>query len=331
MNKLKFWAIVFAIFQINQLQTLIAQAFPRDTSYTAFNAWKQLSKTNPGIKLVSLKKSENVAIEFDIVYASIKNTPYGNRDLHLDIFKPKIKGKYPALLMIHGGGWRSGNKTMERPMAEYVAEHGYVAIPVEYQLSPEAKYPEAVYNIKAAIRWIKANAESYSIDTTRIAIEGNSAGGQLAALVGMTAGVSKFEGIQGTNHATSTVHAIIDIDGVIDFMAPLSLNLIRKSDSPDAFWLGGSFSEKPEIWKEASPGFWVNKKTVPILFIASSQPQFHAGRDELFGMLDQYGIYSEKQLIPNSPHTFWLYDPWFNPTVNYVITFLDKVFKPTNK
>jgi len=308
-----------------------ALPLPRDTTYTTYQAGLKIKKNYPQVQIAERIKDASLVESTNLVYATVTDSMNQKRDLHLDIFRPTKKGKYPALLMIHGGGWRSGNKTMEAPMAQRVALHGYVTIPVEYRLSTEAKFPIALFDIKAAIRWVKANADKYGIDTTRIAIEGNSAGGQLAALAGMTNNVSKFEGTIGTTTTKSIIHAVIDIDGVVDFLAPGSLNLVRKPNSADVDWLGGTFYDKPEIWKDASPVFWVNEKSVPVLFVCSTQARFHAGRDEMIDMLSQYRIYSEVHTIPDTPHTFWLFDPWFTPTVDYMVAFLDKVFKPDHK
>jgi len=307
--------------------TLNVFPLPRDTSYTTYQSWQKIKKTYPNIKIVERVNDKSIIESNNVVYATVNDSLNSKRDLHLDIFRPKKQGKYPALIMIHGGGWRSGNKSMEVPMAQRIALHGYVAIPVEYRLSTEAKYPAAIVDIKAAIRWVKVNAAKYNIDTTFIAIEGSSAGGQLAALVGMTNNVPKFEGSIGVTTTKSTIHAVIDIDGILDFLAPGSLNLIRKTNASDVDWLGGTFYEKPEIWKDASPIYWVNQQSVPLLVIASTQPRFHAGRDEMIDMMSQFNIYSETHTIPDSPHTFWLFDPWFDATFNYVISFLDKIHK----
>jgi acetyl esterase/lipase len=295
---------------------------PKDTSYNPPHAWSNIVKRYPNSKIVPSNVPAGVRAHYDLVYATLENTPYGKRDLHLDIFTPAKEGRYPALVMIHGGAWRSGTKEMEHPMGQYAAAHGYVAVPVEYRMSLEAKYPHAVYDIKAAIRWIKANAEKYSIDTSRIAIEGESAGGHLAALVGMTNNLKLFEGAEGITSTSSTVQAVVDIDGVVDFLAPGSLN---SPGYPD--WLGGPFTEKPAIWKEASPVFYVGKQSVPIVFITSSLPKYTAGKGEMIDLLDQNGIYSETHKLPDSPHSFWLFEPWFEPTVNFMVTFLDKVLK----
>lgn len=296
---------------------------PKDTSYNPQHAWSNIVKRYPNSKIVPSKVPAGVKAENNLVYATLENTPYGKRELHLDVIQPTKKDKYPALIMIHGGAWRSGTKEMEHPMAQYVATHGYVAVPVEYRMSLEAKYPNAVYDIKAAIRWIKANAERYSIDTSRIAIEGESAGGHLAALVGMTNNVPLFEGTVGVMSTSSTVHAVVDVDGVVNFLAPRSLNLPGYPD-----WLGGPYSEKPATWKEASPAYWVGKQSVPILFITSSFPKYTAGMYDMIDLLNENGLYSEIQNIPDSPHSFWLFEPWFKPTVNYMVGFLDKVLKP---
>ena len=295
---------------------------PRDTSYNPVHAWGNIKKHYPDSRIVPSKLPPGVRTEYNFVYATLENTPYGKRDLHLDVIYPENKGRYPALVMIHGGAWRSGTKEMEHPMGQYAAAHGYVAVPVEYRMSLEAKYPNAVYDIKAAIRWIKANANRFSIDTSRIAIEGNSAGGQLAALVGMTNRVPLFEGNEGTMSSSSTVQAVVDIDGVVNFLAPRSLNLPGYPD-----WLGGPFTEKPATWKEASPAYWVSKQSTPIVFITSAQPKYTAGMYDMIDLLNENGLYSEIHKIPDSPHSFWLFEPWFTPTVNYMVGFLNKVFK----
>ena len=320
-----FWIILLVSFYANAQQKPIE--IPRDTTFTIKNEYKKYRKNFPQIKPAKDSLTENVKESRNLVYTTLKNTSFGDRDLHLDIFSPKKKGKYPALIMVHGGGWRAGDKALQVPMAQILAAKGIVTICVEYQLLQEAKYPAAVFNIKSAIRWIHANADKYGIDPNKIAISGCSAGGQLALLVGLTNGVQAMEGNQGNSGFSSQVQAIIDLDGVVDFMAPLSLNLNRKPDSPDVQWLGGSFYEKPEIWKEASPIFWANEKSCPIMFVNSGFPRFHAGQDELVGMMKDWGIYNEVHKFDIQLHTFWLFEPWIDQTVDYMNNFLTKVLK----
>ncbi|WP_163397560.1 alpha/beta hydrolase [Flavobacterium fluviatile] len=320
-----FFLIFFLSFQ-NRAQKTVS-TIPRDTSFNITNEYKKQLKHFPDIKIAKDILPAGVTENRQLVYATLKYTPFGDRDLHLDLFSPKKPGKYPAIIMIHGGGWRSGDKKLQIPMAQKLAAKGMVALCVEYQLSMEAKYPAAVYNIKSAIRWARANAEKYNIDTNKIAVSGCSAGGQLAMLVGLTNGIASKEGDQGNSGFSSEVQAIVDIDGVVDFLAPLSLNLTRKPNSPDVEWLGGTFFEKPEVWKDASGIFWANEKSCPILFINSGYPRFHAGQDELIGMMKGWGIYTEVHKFDEKIHPFWLFEPWVDPTVNYIHNFLIKNLK----
>lgn len=319
------FALFIASFSVLAQNQVTFPPIPRDTTYSIARVHRQIKKDYPYAIPVKDSLPKGVVGERNLVYATLPETPFGKRDFHLDIFHPDKPGKYPALILVHGGGWRAGDKSMEVPMAQMIASKGYVAVAVEYQLSLEAKYPAAVHNIKAAIRWVRANAEKYNIDANRIAISGTSAGGQLAMLVGMTNGIEKFEGIMGNAGYSSAVQSVIDIDGVIDFMAPSSLNLKRNPDSPDVAWLGGSFYEKPEIWKEASSIFWANEKSVPILFLNSGFSRFHAGQDELIGMMTEWGIYTEVHKFDVKVHPFWLFHPWVDQSVGYMIDFLNKV------
>ncbi len=305
-------------------QTQQGTEIPRDTSYTPYSSWLHIRDAFPEARIVEPSLPQGVLESRDVVYATLPETPFGKRDLHVDVFRPKISGKYPALMLVHGGGWVTGNRSMQVPLAQQIAARGYVTIVVEYQLADEALYPAAIHNIKAAIRWARANAAQYQINPEQIAISGCSAGGQLAALVGMTNGVDKFEGDQGNPDFSSGVQAVLDIDGVVDFLAPSSLQIQRKPNTYDIKWFGGTFLEKPEIWMDASPIFWANEHSVPVLFINSGYPRFHAGQDEMLGMMKRWNIYTEVHTVDVLVHPFWLFHPWFEPTVEYMVTFLQK-------
>lgn len=304
-----------------------SQPFPIDTSYTISKQYHKYKKKYPYLVPVKDKLPRGVKEERDVVYASLEKTKYGKRDMHLDIFTPEKEGSYPALILVHGGGWRAGNKLLQVPMAQMIANRGFVTVCVEYQLGLEAPYPAAVHNIKAAIRWMRSHAEKYHIDPNKIAISGCSAGGHLASLVGLTNNVEFFNGDMGYDSFSSSVQAIIDIDGVINFMAPTSLNKNRTHESPDVQWLGGTFNEVPNIWKDASPIYWANENSVPILFLNSGYPRFHAGQDELIGMLKEWGIYYEQHKFNVQMHTFWLFHPFVDETVEYMVDFMNKTLK----
>ncbi|MDR3609304.1 MAG: alpha/beta hydrolase [Ignavibacteriaceae bacterium] len=307
----------------------------RDTSFTLYNTALKVIKQYPYAKLVLPKLPKGVHEKKDIVY-----TCYGNRNMHLDLYSPEKKNKLcPAVLLIHGGGWRSGDKEMEIPRAQFLASKGYIAATVEYRLSIEALYPAALIDLKAAICWLKANSGLYNIDSNKIALYGCSSGGQLAALLGISNENYPDNDFQLpnppstiTNHS-SFVQAVIDIDGVLDMTDPneSGKDTVPSKPSSAKYWLGYTFHDKPEIWKEASALNYANNKSAPICFINSSIPRFHAGRDELISKLKNLGIYSEVHLIHNTPHTFWLFHPWFDLASRYVINYLDKMFKLNKK
>ncbi len=293
--------------------------FPRDTSFTVQNTYVKEKKNYPFIQVVKPEMPKGVLAKREVVYSTV-----GNRNLHLDIFYPSKKSRngYPGVLLIHGGGWRSGNKSHQVPMAQQLAANGYVAAVVEYRLSPEAMYPAALHDVKAAVRWLRASAAAYRLDTTKIAALGASAGGQLAALLGTTNGIAAFEGNGGNGSHSSAVQAIIDIDGVLAFKHPES-----EEGTVASLWLGGTYEEKPTVWEEASALTHAGKNTGPTLFINSAHPRFHAGRDDMIKKLDAHGIYTEVHTLPDTPHPFWLFHPWFEPTKNHVLNFLNKIFK----
>ncbi len=296
-------------------------SFPRDTSYTLHSAYQKLHKKYPFIKPVQALLPEGVLSKEEVVYRRL-----GDRALHLDLYYPaqadSIK-KYPGVVLIHGGGWRTGDKSLAAPMAQQLAAQGYVTATVEYRLSLEAPYPAAVHDLKAAIRWLRAQAGNFPLDTTQIAVYGTSAGGQLAALIGTTNNMEKLEGGGDFLEHSSAVQAIVDVDGVLAFKHPES-----EEGSMAAQWLGGTYAEAPEQWEEASALSHVGKETPPVLFISSSFPRFHAGKADMIQVLEAAGIYYESYAVPDTPHSFWLFHPWFEPTLRYTADFLDKVLKP---
>ncbi|MFC1569199.1 alpha/beta hydrolase fold domain-containing protein [bacterium] len=300
---------------------------PRDTSFTVYYTFIKERKKYPFIRIAAPQLPEGIIVEENIIYTS-----YDHRDLHLDIYYPNNSQdtQYPGIILVHGGGWRSGSRSHQIPMAQQLASKGLVTAPVEYRLSLEAKYPAAVYDLKAALRWMRANASKYRIDTSRIAILGCSAGGQLAALVGNTNGLDKFEGNRKISGVSSHVQAIIDIDGLLDFSSEESRKYEddpKKNPTAAGAWFGGSFKEKSDLWIEASPIYYVNKNSPPILFLNSAHDRFHTGRDEMIEKLKSFNIDYDVQTIPDTPHPFWLFHPWFEPTVEIVSNFLDQVFK----
>lgn len=297
----------------------------RDTSYSTYSAYNSTKKEFPAIKIVRELKSPLVGEQRNVSYCTI-----GSRSLLLDVFYPRKKSgaAVPAVLIVHGGGWRTGNRTQHYPLAQRLAALGYACFTPEYRLSTEALYPAAVYDLKTALRWVHAHAKEYNVDTSKIAVLGFSAGGELAAFIGTTNNDPAFEGTGCGISRSGRVQAIVDLDGTLSFVHPDSREGNDSvSTSAATYWFGYPKKDKPELWQDASPLAHVDKHTPPVLFVNSSVPWMHAGREDFRKVLDRYGIYSQVKSFPDAPHSFPLFEPWFEPTVRYINEFLNKVFK----
>jgi len=169
-----------------------------DTSYSTFSAYKNDVKTHPDIKIAGEFKLSSVQKKKNITYCKTVN-----RSLKLDVFAPvsKQRSGKTGIIIIHGGGWRSGNRTQHYTLAQQLAALGYVCFTPEYRLSTEALFPAGVFDINAVISWVRKNALQYHIDTSKIVAMGFSAGGELAAFMGTTGNMPLFE---GTHYNTET-------------------------------------------------------------------------------------------------------------------------------
>jgi acetyl esterase/lipase len=201
---------------------------------------------------------EKVATERDIVYAKV-----GAIELKLDLARPaQGDGPFPAVLVIHGGAWRGGNKADVGPILPEFVRHGYVAISPQYRFCPKETFPAQIHDLKAAVRWIKANAKKYRIDPERIGAIGFSAGGHLALMLGVTGPDDGLEGDVSAGAPDSRVKAVVNYFGPTDLGAP---DIPDRSKPLVKDFLGAAPPEKPELAAKASPRTYVTKDDAPIL------------------------------------------------------------------
>lgn len=288
--------------------------------YTVNSTYEKLKKDYPYIRPVESLDSDRIVAREDQVYKKVDG-----KEIKVDVYIPNNgdNRKYPAVLLVHGGGWLTGSKENLRAMAKHLAMNGYVSMTASYRLGTEAKFPAAVLDLKDAVKWMRENADDLQIDKDKIAVLGASAGAQLATLIGVTPNSKIFK--TENTEISDEVQAIINIDGIVSFV-----HSEAEEGWMAATWLGGSKAEKPDTWKEASPLEYVNGQTPPTLFINSSYPRFHAGRDDMTEILSKNDIYYEVHSLENSPHSFWLMHPWFERSLNLSLNFLDKVFKASS-
>ncbi len=202
--------------------------------------------------------SHPVREDLDIVYGQ-----GGGEDLHLDMYAPKdLPGPLPAMVLLHGGGWCMGSKNEMRPVARSFAERGYVAVPVQYRLAPRHRFPAQLHDAKAAVRWLRANADRYRVDPERIGALGGSAGGHLALLLGLTEPKDGLEGEGGHPEQSSKVQVVINMMGPTDLSRP---GWPEMTDKMIADLLGGSREQEPAVYRSASPASYVHRGAPPVL------------------------------------------------------------------
>ena len=266
-----------------------------------------------------------VKVEPHLVYAR-----YGGRKLHLDIYHPaKGIGPFPGVVFIHGGGWIGGSPLQFRRQAAYLASKGFVASTVEYRLSGEAPYPAAVYDCKAAVRWMRANAGKYKISPQQIAVAGGSAGGHLAALLGTTNGIRALEGKGGNASSSSRVQAVVAFNGIYDFVS-----LAEKSPSQRLIgavvpkFLGGTLQEVPEIYVEASPVAHVSSSDPPFLLLHGTADTTapYSQALEMQKALERSGVRVKLFSAKGANHGFFNSPPYYQPTLERMEEFLRSVF-----
>lgn len=246
------------------------------------------------------------------------------QDLKMDIIAPKMREGHkpcPAIVWICGGAYRTVDRSIWMPEMTYLAKKGYVIASVEYRTSNEVQFPGALIDIKAAIRYLKAHAEPFAIDPDRICVMGESAGGTLASLAGVTADRKEFE--QGDYlHMDSSVKAVVDFYGLVDF----SIHALNTSDGIPAWtiqdFLGEGYSQ--EMAKKASAITYIDETTPPFLILHGTEdPVVPIRQSEVLEeTLKKHNIYHEVYLLEGAEHGT---DEFYQEEVlQRVAAFLDK-------
>ncbi len=225
------------------------------------------------------------------------------RGRQLDIFLPETQVAAPLILLIHGGGWISGDKSTFHDSAEWFVARGLAAACVSYRLAPLNPYPAAIDDVLAAVSFLRANAKEYNIDPNQIVAMGNSAGGHLACMAGLKQTFSNGEPAQNVNGVVS-ICAITDIRSPHESQYPVAFSFL------DQFMVS-SVQEAPENYLDASPITHVSESSPPFLI-------FHGSHDDivppeqskqLYDALCQAGISAELQILDREGHAF-LFSTW---------------------
>lgn len=265
---------------------------------------------------------------------TVRNLEFAVLDGHslkLDLHLPDADDA-PLVVWIHGGGWRNGSK--ERCHVGWLPEHDYAVASISYRLTDKASFPAQIHDCKAAVRWLRANADKYGYNTERIAVAGSSAGGHLAALLGTTSNVKELEGNVGGNlEQPSNVNAIVDYFGPTDFVLRTKTQPQKTvpKNAPVSLLLGGPADEKVEVARLASPVSHVTADDPPLLI-------FHGKKDKTVYIGQSERIVEEYQkvkrpvtlhVLENAGHGGQAF--YSGASREVLVRFLDQHLRPGNE
>ena len=264
-------------------------------------------------------QGSDVVIEKDIVYGIAKHHSLHTGqttcvELKLDLARPATDdGPFPAIVFIHGGGWRLGSRQDYGEEIRKAAERGYVAVTVTYRLVQHHEtwgekstniFPAQIHDVKAAIRWVRANAEKYRIDKNRIGAHGLSAGGHLSLMLGLTDSESGLEGEGGNANESSRVQAVVNSSGPTDMQTAYERTNPWGKELFQTF-LGGTPEESPAAYQTASPTTYVTKDAPPVLTI-------QGGKDDLVPV-QQGELLDKKMKAAGADHTLLIFEEEEHP------------------
>jgi acetyl esterase/lipase len=249
------------------------------------------------------------------------------------------EGPFPVIVSIHGGAFKMGDKAdiQVTPMLEGL-KRGYAVVSINYRLSGEAIFPAQIQDVKAAIRWIKANAKKYNLNADKLAVWGGSAGGHLAAMAGTTGDVKELEDLSmGSETSSSRVHAVVDWFGPINFNTMDDQFKVsgkgradhNNTNSPESELVGKKITEATDLVKRANPATYITKDDPPFFVEHGTADHLVPTEQSIeFSKALEKVLGKEKvtlQLLEGAGHG----TPHFSTqeNLNRVFNFLDKLLK----
>jgi gluconolactonase len=279
-----------------------------------------VSRSSPEFA-ASTEVPDSMKTEWNVVYST-----RGSRSLLADLFYPASapdQGLRPALIVVHGGGWHSGDKTKFQALSIKLAAKGYLVASIEYRLADEAAFPAAIHDCFAAVRYLRANADRLKIDPSRIGAIGGSAGGHL---VGLMASGSQNEFLLGSEESStlsSGVQGAVVMAGPMEMLtgsvADRSRNQPEQSNANR--WLRATVDEAPDLYAHSDAYHQIDRKTSPILFLVGEHDlpsRNQPSRDKL----GQLGIATGVRVFSDGKHGCWNRLPWMDQMVEEMDLFL---------
>ena len=311
-----------------------------------------------------LEIPKDIPHELDVSY--LEGDRKEKADLYLPMNVPAGQ-KAPALILIHGGGFNDGDKRRYREInfGTNAAKRGYLAMSINYKLRKskgQVTWPQCIYDVKEAVRWLKLNADKYQIDPERIGALGGSAGGNLAFMLATTGPEDGFEG-EGTRTNISTKIACgVDFYGAVDLMTYKSDRARPDTNKPEMAMFNKTKAEAPDLYRRGSPTSYIRTNVAPLLMVHGTgdstvlpnQSQLLRSKLIEAGLpCPEYTIMNQAEtdalvaklsqdrnaliLIPNAPHTFDFFvrmspdKPVIMDISDLIFGWLDQSLKPKQK
>jgi acetyl esterase/lipase len=256
----------------------------------------------------------------------IEYAQHDGASLKGDLYLPKGRDKAPVVIAIHGGGWQNGNRAFYQHWGPFLARNGYALFSIDYRLAKPGTYPASVYDVKAAIQFVRAKAADLNVDPERIGLMGDSAGAHLAALVGLAADqfTSEYRN-DATAAVPANVKAVVGFYGVYDMLGQWKHDQIsRPRDQIAEKYLGASPMQNRRVFFDGSPISYatVDRTRARFLLIHGTADDVvdPATQSEAFQQaLNQAGLYVRRFVIPGAGH-FWASDPFESESNSYGAT-----------
>jgi triacylglycerol lipase len=231
----------------------------------------------------------SITVRDDIVYSVS-----GGEELALDIYQPPGKGPFSAVLVVHGGAWRSGNRRQLAVYARSLAQRGHCCFAIDYRLAPKHKFPAQIDDCREAVKWIRRNADAYHVDPTRVGAIGYSAGGHLVALLATTGEPPSPE-----NGDVDTRLQAVAAGG-----APCEFRFLPDKGKGLTYWLGGEYEQQRANFENASPTTFVSKDDAPMIFFNGTQDRLVplTWTQPLYDSLKNAGVPVELYKIEGAGH-----------------------------
>jgi len=269
---------------------------------------------------IDIKKGNTLEEHIDLTFSTI-----GDIQLKLDLYKPKNSEEpLPAVICIHGGGWSKGSRKGFGKMAKAMANNGFVAVTIDYRLSGVAPFPAQIQDCKAAVRWLRSNADEYGIDASSVGAIGHSAGGHLTALLACSSGCTELEVENENCTVSSRINAAVAMGAQSDFLSERTKNVSSSLERGEIWrqFMVGTQVEKPNLYRLASPLYHLDEKDPPIAFITGELDDSSTHAEKFLAEAKKMGVVTQFAIIKDAPHNFLPDSEWFDLSMDWSILFL---------